>query len=58
VICIHQRDDWRHFTWAADDISAQLVAARRKQGRLVDRREAFGIDLQAEALLQTLLKVS
>ncbi len=51
---IHEQSDWPHFKWATEAISAQLAAARHRQGRLIGRMEALGFDLQAEAVLQTL----
>ncbi len=51
---IHELEDWPRFRWSSQRIGAQLADVRHRQGRLVGRMEAIGIDLREEAVLQTL----
>ena len=51
---IHQRPDWPAFTWDPATLEALLGAVRHRQGRLLGRLEALGVDLRAEATLRTL----
>ena len=54
ITYIHQRADWPTFRWDGAAIASQLAAVRHHQGRLLGRIEALGVDLRAEATLQTL----
>jgi Fic family protein len=51
---IYQQEGWPHFHWRQEEISDQLAAVSRHQGRLIGRMEALGLKLRAEAVLETL----
>lgn len=51
---IHQLPDWPRFTWQAAALENLLGAVRHQQGRLLGRLDGLGLDLRAEATLQTL----
>lgn len=51
---IHELSDWPRLRWRDDALQAQLGAVRHRQGRLIGRMEALGIDLQREATLRVL----
>jgi Fic family protein len=51
---IHQLTDWPHFRWSHQNLADSLAAVRHRQGRLVGRMEGLGLNLRAEATLQTL----
>src|SRR6202034_2882577 len=53
-IYIHERTDWPGFRWDHARISARLVDARHRQGRLIGRMEGLGFQLRVEAVLNTL----
>ena len=51
---IHQCDGWPALQWDGAGLSRRLAAVRHRQGLLVGRMAALGLDLRAEAQLQTL----
>jgi Fic family protein len=51
---IHELDDWPRFHWGAETIAAPLASVRNRQSRLIRHMEALGLNLQQEAVLQTL----
>ncbi len=51
---IHEWAGWPGFRWDHARISARLVEARHRQGRLIGRMEGLGFQLRAEAVLDTL----
>ncbi|WP_317191479.1 DUF4172 domain-containing protein [Hymenobacter lapidiphilus] len=51
---IHHRPEWPAFTWDPAALEALLGAVRHRQGRLLGRLEALGVDLRAEPTLRTL----
>ncbi|WP_317241281.1 DUF4172 domain-containing protein [Hymenobacter sp. 5414T-23] len=51
---IHQLADWPQFTWQATALESLLGTVRNQQGRLLGRLDGLGLDLRAEATLQTL----
>lgn len=51
---IYQRDGWPQFHWKQAELADQLAAVSRHQGRLIGRMEALGLQLRAEAVLETL----
>jgi Fic family protein len=51
---VYQRRDWPNFNWDLDAISASLGKVRHLQGRLIGKMEAFGFDVKANAVLNTL----
>jgi Fic family protein len=51
---IHELTDWPKFRWSEDEVAAQLIRVRHRQGRLVGRMEGLGFQLKSEAVLQTL----
>lgn len=51
---IHQRTDWPHFRWKAEELAQALAEARHRQGRLLGRMDALNPALRAEASLETL----
>lgn len=51
---IHEHRDWPRFIWSEQAITVPLAAVRHRQGRLIGRMEALGLNLQAEANLVTL----
>ena len=51
---IHQRPAWPAFTWNPAALEPLLGTVRHRQGRLLGRLEALGVDLRAEATLRTL----
>lgn len=51
---IHELKDWPKFRWSEQELAAQLVHVRHRQGRLIGRMEGLGFQLKAEAVLQTL----
>nr|WP_303312798.1 Fic family protein [Hymenobacter sp. BT730] len=51
---IHQLPDWPQFTWQPAALESLLGEVRHQQGRLLGRLDGLGLDLQAEATLQTL----
>ncbi len=52
---IHDRPGWPAFTWDTELLTAQVVAVRHKQGRLLGRMEAMGFELRGEASLGVLV---
>jgi len=51
---IHELDDWPKFQWSAETVAAPLASVRDRQTRLIRNMEALGLNLQQEAVLQTL----
>jgi Fic family protein len=51
---IHDLKDWPQFRWSDEQIAAQLASVSRHQGRLIGRMEALGVQLRAEAALESL----
>ncbi|THD59566.1 Fic family protein, partial [Phenylobacterium sp.] len=51
---IHELKGWPKFVWSHDKLAAKLASIRHRQGFLVGRMEALGIQLRAEAVLQSL----
>ncbi len=51
---IHQKDNWRNFSWINDEFINLLSEARNLQGRLIGKMESLGFELRNEALLETL----
>jgi len=51
---IHQLSEWPHFTWQPAALETLLGAVRHQQGHLLGRLDGLGLDLRAEATLQTL----
>ena len=51
---VYQQKDWPHFYWDNEVLVLKLSEVRNKQGRLLGKMEALGLDLQNEALLKTL----
>jgi len=51
---IHDLKDWPSFRWGREQLTEQLAAVSRHQGRLLGRMEGLGFKLRAEANLQTL----
>lgn len=54
AVYLHQRDGWPRLHWDQNELAALLAAVSRHQGRLIGRMEALGIQLRAEAVLETL----
>jgi len=54
AVYIYQQDSWPHFQWKQAALAEQLAAVSRHQGRLIGRMEALGLNLRAEAVLETL----
>ena len=52
--CIHQLPMWPQFTWQPAVLECLLGAVRHQQGDLLGRLDSLGLDLRAEATLQTL----
>ena len=52
--CIHQHNRWPECTWDSSKFLSLLSEARNLQGKLVGKMEALGVDVRAEALLDTL----
>src|SRR6185437_1732607 len=53
-IYIHERKGWPGFHWDPARISARLLDVRHRQGRLTGRMEGLGLQLRAEAVLNSL----
>ncbi len=51
---VHELADWPRFHWSDEKLAAQLAAVSRRQGRLIGRMESLGLQLRAEAALETL----
>jgi Fic family protein len=51
---IHQLTGWPNFRWNSENLAEGLGAVRHRQGRLIGRVEGLGLNLRAEATLQTL----
>lgn len=51
---IHEIPEWPHFRWNLAHLAPRLAEVRYRQGRLIGRLKSFGVDLRAEANLQTL----
>src|ERR1700761_7876381 len=51
---IWERAGWPRFRWDRERISAHLVEARHRQGRLIGRMEGLGFQLRSEAGLHSL----
>jgi Fic family protein len=51
---IYQQEGWPKFQWDQAALAEQLAAVSRHQGRLIGRMEALGLQLRAEAVLETL----
>ena len=53
---IHEQPGWPHLHWNDRVPAGVLAEVRHRQGRLIGRMEAFGFDLQREAVLGTLVE--
>lgn len=51
---IHEKPGWPDFTWDSEKLSPKLSALRYREGELLGRMKALGVDLRTEASLQTL----
>lgn len=51
---IHQHNHWPECTWDSSKFLSLLSEARNLQGKLIGKMEALGVDVRAEALLDTL----
>ncbi len=51
---IHQRRDWPRLHWDRDRLAEPLADVRHRQGRLVGRLEALGLELRQQAVVETL----
>lgn len=51
---IHQTDNWPHFSWNKDTISAKLAVVNKAAGFLAGRLSAIGFDAQMNAAVETL----
>lgn len=51
---IHQSEDWPHFSWDKDVISAKLANVNKAAGFLAGRLSAIGFDAQMSAAVETL----
>src|SRR5205809_2280084 len=51
---IHELQGWPRFTWNREHLAEPLATVRHRQGRLIGHMEALGLNLQQEAVLQTL----
>ena len=51
---LYNHKEWPCFTWDKEQVSAQLVSTRYKQGLLLGQMSHLGFDLKKEANLQTL----
>lgn len=51
---IHEKSDWPSFSWDVQALAPVLTAVRHKQGLLLGRMSALGVDLRAEASLAVL----
>lgn len=52
---IHELEAWPRFYWDSQRLAEPLAAVRHRQGLLLGRMEALGIDLRQEATLETLM---
>ena len=51
---IHQHQNWTNFRWESEKLLNLLAEVRNIQGRLLGKMQAWGFDLQAEAMLDML----
>ncbi|MBO0360858.1 Fic family protein [Hymenobacter sp. BT186] len=51
---IHQLPSWPHFHWDHATLESTLGTVRHQQGHLLGRLEALGLELRAEATLESL----
>lgn len=51
---IYQQKNWPNFSWDINQIAFLLTSVRHKQGKLTGRMMSLGLDLQNEAMLQTI----
>ena len=51
---IHEQPGWPRLYWQQESLVDHLAAVRHRQGRLLGRMEALGLDLRREALLNNL----
>lgn len=51
---IHELPDWPTFTWDHQRLTSLLAMVRHKQGRLLGRMEALGLNLRSETSLAVL----
>lgn len=51
---VHNRSDWPRLTWDTESLAGQLSAVRHRQGLLVGRLSALGIEARQEAELAAL----
>lgn len=54
MIYIHKLVDWPRLTWDTESLAGQLSAVRHRQGLLVGRLSALGLEARQEAELATL----
>ena len=54
IVYIWEQEDWSTLTWDDSRLATLLTKVSRKQGRLLGRMEALGLELQKEAHLSTL----
>ena len=52
---IHEQPDWPRLHWSNEALVAVLADVRHRQGRLLGRLEALGVEFQREAVLGTLV---
>jgi len=53
-IYLWQQDNWPNFNWDKDVVSASLGKVRQKQGHLVGRISALGLDVQSNSALEAM----
>ncbi|MEY4533844.1 MAG: hypothetical protein RLZZ246_162 [Planctomycetota bacterium] len=51
---IHAKSGWPSFQWSADALSGALAAVRHRQGMLLGRMSALGLELRSQAALTVL----
>lgn len=51
---IHESPHWPHFRWDREPVQNRLLEVRHRQGRLIGRMEGMGLQMRAEAVLETL----
>lgn len=51
---IHQHPEWPAFRWSSTALATPLAAVRFRQGRLLGRLEALGLDLRGTVQLAAL----
>lgn len=54
IMFIHQYQNWTNFSWESEKLLSLLAEVRHIQGKVLGKMEAWGFDLQDEAVLETL----